>query len=186
METPVEYQKIVSFLVALDEKLTSSATLYVIGGSAVTLAYYPDNRTSDIDVIGAEEEVTRLGGSESGLARKFGVHISEVSDISFAVPDGWRNRCQQVELGLKKLIIKAADPYDIILGKLARFEPKDIDDLIALKRSGYVDAEKLIICLNNNLKEVKRTQEYRQNVLLLFNVILKRQIAFKAGKAYFI
>jgi len=158
LETPVEYQKIVSFLAALDEKLTSSVTLYVIGGSAVTLAYYPDNRTSDIDVIGAEEEVIRLGGPESGLARKFGVHISEVSDISFAVPDGWRNRCQQVELGLKKLIIKDQKIAIIILiiVLLGLFILYFITQTKSPPPTGLTDTEKENIAqvMNEQLKDI--------------------------------
>lgn len=51
-----------------------------------------------------------------------------------------------------------ADPYDIVLGKVARLEPPDMDDIIALKQAGHVQADELIERLNQNLAEVGRSE----------------------------
>ena len=46
-----EYQRIIDFLKALDNKLNKRALLYLIGGGAITLAYAPKNRTADIILV---------------------------------------------------------------------------------------------------------------------------------------
>jgi len=46
-----EYQRIIDFLKALDNKLNKRALLYLIGGGAITLAYAPENRTADIILV---------------------------------------------------------------------------------------------------------------------------------------
>jgi len=181
---PDEYRRIVAFLQALDGKARRKATLYVIGGAAVTLAYAPDNRTADIDVIDATEEVIRLGGEDSDLANEFGLHIQPLVEINFAAPAGWKERCQMLEMDLKKLSIKIADPYDIILGKVARLETRDIEDINAMQAGQAFDPALLLDRLNDNLSEVKNSQGYRNNCRVLFEM-LGRPIVFKRGRAEF-
>ncbi|MHB1465443.1 MAG: DUF6036 family nucleotidyltransferase [Thermoleophilia bacterium] len=181
-----EYQRIIDFLKALDNKLNKRALLYLIGGGAITLAYAPENRTADIDVIDVNEEITRLGGIESELAKEFGVYISPLFDITFSAPSGWRSRCRLLELDLQKLEIRVADPYDITLGKIARLEPKDIEDILSLTEAGQIEIDRLLERLNDNLIEVNKFPHYRQNALLLFGDILKQPIVFKHGRARFV
>ena len=179
-----ERQIIIAFLQAVDRRARRKTTLYIIGGAAATLAYAPDNRTADIDVIEAAEEVVALGGKDSDLAREFGVYISSLAAITFAAPAGWKERCETQELGLTKLIIKTADRYDIILGKLARFEPQDIEDIMAMNEHKQLDAALLLDRLSANLDEVRNTRGYRENARLLFQM-LGRPIAFASGQAAF-
>ena len=181
---PAQYQKIIAFLQALDEKARRKATLYTIGGAAVTLAYAPDNRTADIDVIEATEEVVELGGKDSDLAKEFGIHIEPLLEINFAAPAGWKERCQVLEIGLRKLRIKTAEAYDIVLGKLARFEPRDIEDIRAMQISHSFDPALLLDRLNNNLSEIKNSEGYRNNSKLLFEM-LGQPIVFRSGRAEF-
>lgn len=181
-----EYQRIIDFLRALDKKLRKRATLYLIGGGAITLAYAQENRTADIDAIGVDEEIARLGGIESELAQEFGVYISPLFDITFSAPSDWRSRCQLLKLDLKKLEIRVADPYDIALGKLARLELKDIEDILSLTEAGQIEIDRLLARLNDNLIEIKKFPRYRQNALLLFGEILERPIVFKQGRARFV
>ena len=181
-----EYQRIIDFLRALDKKVGKRATLYLIGGGAITLAYAQENRTADIDAIGVDEEIARLGGKESKLAQEFGVYISPLFDITFSAPSDWRSRCRLLELDLKKLEIRVADPYDIALGKLARLEIKDIEDILSLMQAGQIEIDRLLNRLNDNLIEVKKFPHYRQNALLLFGDILEKPIVFKQGRARFV
>ena len=181
---PDEYRRIVAFLQALDGKARHKAILYVIGGAAVTLAYAPDNRTADVDVIDATEEVIRLGGEDSVLASEFGLHIQPLSEISFAAPAGWKERCQILDMNLQKLSIKIADSYDIILGKVARLEPRDVEDIEAMHAGQGFDPALLLDRLNNNLSEVKNSAGYRNNCRVLFEM-LGRPIVFKRGRAEF-
>jgi hypothetical protein len=182
---PAERQRITAFLQALDQKSRRKATFYVIGGAAVTLAYAPDNRTADIDVIEATEEVVALGGKDSDLAQEFGVYISPLDEITFAAPAGWKARCEPLDVGLKKLSIKTADRYDIVLGKTARFEPRDIEDIRAIQVRHRLDPVLLLDRLNSNLDEIKNFPSYRHNCALLFE-LLGRPIVFRSGKAKFV
>lgn len=180
----VQKSGIIGFLQALDKQVRRKTTLYIIGGAAVTLAYAPDNRTSDIDVVLAAEEVVELGGAGSDLAQEFGVYIQPLVELSFSAPDGWKDRCEAHDLSLKKLIVKTADRYDIILGKVARLEQRDIEDILAMNATDGIDMHILMTQLNDNLKEVRNSAGYRNNVKLIFEM-LGRPIEFKAGKAQF-
>ncbi len=181
-----EYQRIIDFLRALDKKLRKRATLYLIGGGAITLAYDRENRTADIDAIGVDEEIARLGGRESELAQEFGVYISPLFDITFSAPSDWRSRCRLLELDLQKMEIRVADPYDIALGKLARLELKDIEDILSLTEAGQIDIDRLLDRLNDNLIEIKKFPHYRQNASLLFGDIFERPIVIKQSRARFV
>jgi len=181
-----EYQRIIDFLKALDKQLGKRAKLYLIGGGAITLAYARENRTADINAIDVDEDIARLGGMKSELAQEFGVFISPLFDITFSAPNDWRSRCRLVELDLNKLEIRVADPYDITLGKLARLELKDIEDILSLTEAGQIEINQLLDRLNDNLIEIRKFPRYRQNALLLFGEILERPIVFKQGRAHFV
>ncbi|HEX21685.1 MAG TPA: hypothetical protein ENH19_03425 [Actinobacteria bacterium] len=178
-----ESDRIVGFLRALDAKLSKKTAIYIIGGSAITLAYSPDNRTSDIDIVGGDKELERFGGMNSDLAKAHGVYISKVYDISFSAPTGWRQRCKKLGFKLINISVFVADPYDIVLGKLARLEPKDIDDIQSLEKGGFIEPDVLILRLNDNIKEIERNEAYRKNALLLFSIAFNQSIVFKNGKA---
>lgn len=80
--------------------------------------------------------------------------------------------------------MKTADRYDIILGKVARLEPRDIEDIQAINRNAGIDPGSLIARLNDNLREIKDSVGYRNNAQLLFEV-LGLPIEFRNGKAQF-
>lgn len=85
----------VSFLTALDASLQSVADLYCIGGFAMTMAYGSDRETSDLDVLVAAartdfEELQRLGGVNSELARRSTVHLQPVPLVNY--PEDFQSR----------------------------------------------------------------------------------------------
>lgn len=182
---PAQKAEVIAFLQALDGKIHHRTELYIIGGAAVTLAYAPENRTSDIDVVQATDEVVQFGGTASDLSREFGVYISPLAEITFSAPAGWKARCEVHELGTKNLTIKIADRYDLILGKIARLEQRDIEDIQAINLNAGIDPDALIARLNDNLREIKNSAGYRSNAQMLFE-ILSRPIEFKGGKALFV
>jgi len=175
-----ESGRIVGFLRALDAKLSKKTAIYIIGGSAITLAYSPDNRTSDIDIVGGDKELERFGGISSDLAKAHGVYVY---DVSFSAPTGWRQRCKTLDFKLINISVYVADPYDIVLGKLARLEPKDIDDIQSLEKGGFIKPDVLILRLNDNIKDIERNEAYRKNALLLFSIVFNQSIVFENGKA---
>lgn len=71
---------------------------------------------------------------------------------------------------------------DIILGKLARMEPKDLEDIFSLHQLRKLDAKKLLGRLNENTRELKELK-YRNNTKLLFKEVFNLKLLFKKGKA---
>ena len=177
-----QFHQIVDFLRQLDAKLTfrNKALLYLIGGSAITLAYDHQNRTADLDIIDPPKELVKKGGPTTALARQHHVHISAVDLINFSVPEDWRAHCHPHDLNLKNIVLMIPCLEDIILGKLARMEPKDFEDIFSLYNQHLLDPKKLLIRLQQNKKELKE-MTYRQNAKLLFQEIFHLKLIFEKG-----
>lgn len=171
-----------NFLKDLDKRLSASShyQIYVIGGGAITLHYDPQNRTSDLDVIEADVVLENVGGKGTSLAKKHGVYVSSLAEINFSVPPDWKKHCKKLTLGLRHLDVYVPMVEDIILGKLARMEPKDFDDIFSLKELGLLLPQKLLARLNENQKELKNL-DYRNNVKLMFEEVFGRKVKFQKG-----
>lgn len=183
-----EYHAILSFLDVLDQRLYGHGrlTVYLIGGAAITLAYDQENRTADLDLIDAPAILETIAGKESSLAKHHHVYISCLDEIIFSAPSDWRTRARPVILPkpLRHLDIRVACAEDICLGKLARLEIRDIEDIEALFAQRQLSTDTLLSRLNQNIAALKQL-EYRNNVKLLFDEILNRPISFRAGRVYF-
>lgn len=179
-----ELERITGFLQELDKELqfNQPLSLYLIGGGGITLAYDHQNRTADLDFIDPPETIVKKGGENTQLAKKYGIYISPVYAINFSVPDDWKNKCQFLDLSLKNLKIWVASVEDIILGKLARMEPKDLEDIFSLYQLQKLNAKKLLRRLNENIRELKELK-YRNNAKLLFKEVFNLKLAFTKGKA---
>ncbi len=172
-----------AFLKELDESLPSKKPLklYLIGGSAITLAYDDENRTADLDFIDPPDFLVEKAGPKSVLAHKYRIHASSVAEINLSVPKDWRNQCRKLPLGLRKLEIWVPTVEDIVLGKLARLEPKDFEDIIGLRDLKRLDLPRLVKRLDENRDELKHA-EYRNNVKLMFREVFERTVYFEKGK----
>lgn len=181
-----EVERIIGLLTELDRELAfrRPVPIYLIGGGAITLAYDPNNRTADLDLIDPPKILEKKGGKGSALADKYGIYISTVYEINFSAPDDWKEKSLPLPLPLKNLKLFAACVEDIVLGKLARMEPKDLEDIIALHQSKKLDSKKLLKRLNENIRELKEAG-YRNNVKLLFQEIFGVKIAFVKGNVRF-
>lgn len=177
-----ELERIIKFLAELDSELSfdKPQSLYLIGGAAITLAYDHENRTADLDFIDPPAVIAKKGGDGSALAEKHGISVSPVYEINFSAPKDWRDKSRLLELGLKNLKIYVASVEDIILGKLARMEPKDFEDIISLYNLNKINPRKLLKRLAENKKEFKEV-EYRNNCKLLFREIFSLKITFERG-----
>lgn len=178
---PAGYEQIIAFLSKVDALMKQPLTGYLFGGAAITLAYDHENRTFDLDLVGANSEMIASFGSNSELAQKYHVYLSDLPEINLAIPQGWRLRAKTLAVGLKLITLKAADPYDIFISKLPRLEPKDIEDMQSLIKNGYVRVEKLLKELNKNIKEFKVNPAYLNNVKLAFLLCFSKKISVKQG-----
>lgn len=178
-----EYRQIISFLKELDKKVNKLAAIYLIGGGAITLAYDRQNRTSDLDVIDPPDEITKIGGTKSDLALKYKVGISPLSEITLSAPADWKDKCHLIDLGFKNLMIYVADIHDLILGKIARLEPRDIQDINSLISHPNFNLNKLVERLNENKNEFLNNLTYKNNVKLLFELVFGLKLIFREGQA---
>jgi hypothetical protein len=152
----------------------------LIGGSAITLAYDDENRTADLDFIDPPKILVEKAGIQSALSQKYRIHVSSVAEINFSVPKDWRDQCRKLPLDLKKLTIQVPTVEDIILGKLARLEPKDFEDIIGLRDLKRIDLPRLVKRLEENRDELKHA-EYRNNVKLMFREVFERAVFIEKG-----
>lgn len=171
-----------AFLAELDKSLVSKKPLklYLIGGSAITLAYDDENRTADLDFIDPPKILVEKAGLQSTLSQKYRIYVSSVAEINFSVPKDWKAKSQKLPLDLKKLEIWVPTLEDIILGKLARLEPKDFEDIIGLRDLKRIDLPRLVKRLVENRDELKHA-EYRNNVKLMLREVFERAIFFEKG-----
>lgn len=179
-----ELEQITGLLQELDKELhfNQPASLYLIGGGGITLAYDHQNRTADLDFIDPPAMIIKKAGEGTRLAKKYGIYISPVYEINFSAPNDWKDKCQLLDLSLKNLKIWVASVEDIILGKLARMEPKDLEDIFSLHVLRRLDARKLLKRLNENTNELRKL-EYRHNAKLLFKEVFSLSLTLTKGRA---
>ena len=105
-------------------------------GGFVLAVYGIPRVTNDLDYISiiplqAMEELERIAGEQSDLAKKHKVHLHVAGGISY-YPEDYESRLTTLPLGLKKLTLRVLEPYDLILSKLTRNSDKDMEDVRAL------------------------------------------------------
>lgn len=178
-------QNIVSFLSQMDQQLegTERVNLYLIGGGAITLLYDDENRTSDLDLIDPPSKISDIGSEKSALAQANNIYVSSLAEINFSAPPDWRQKCHVVELNLQNIRLHVPCVEDIVLGKMARLEPKDFEDIIALRDKGILHHQKLLRRLKENKKELKELG-YRNNSILLFKQVFNLKLLFKNGDIF--
>jgi hypothetical protein len=126
------------FLQEVDRALPGGLSLQCLGGFVVEVVYGVTRRTGDIDYIAAapqdlEHVLDELAGADSRLARKHRVSIQRVAVHD--VPEDFESRLIPLKVGLRKLELFVLDPYDLVLSKLTRNQPKDREDVRALAES---------------------------------------------------
>src|SRR5215469_11381098 len=135
------------FLGELDEALSEPVELHCIGAFVISLLYGLPRPTGDVDYISVVprnriEELERLAGRESKLARKYKVYLQHVAIAT--MPEDCESRLTDMFPGrFEKLKIFAPDPYDLALSKLERNSPKDQGDVAYLARTVPLSAEVL-------------------------------------------
>lgn len=165
--TSLDYDRIVALLSEVGDELRSigaSGSVYVVGGSAMVLAGYADNRvTHDIDAHitdghGHVVEAVR------GVGRRHGL------------PGSWLN--EQVTPYLSKnadtgatlvfehpnLVVTAASPERLLAMKLMAGRAQDIDDARALVRRTGLDEDALRGLVSDSFGEDALTERVELNI----------------------
>ncbi len=116
------------FLKAVDAELSREVSLHCIGGFVLAALYQIPRPTGDVDYIASHDaqEIERVAGQESALAKKFKLFFQGVGVAEF--PYEYESRLMKLDLGLDKLQLWVMDPYDLLLTKMTRNNPKDRED----------------------------------------------------------
>jgi|ERR1035437_8237102 hypothetical protein len=137
-----------SFLKEIDDSIGSEVSFHCFGGFAIKLLFGLPRETSDVDVMAAVirdqyAELLDLAGKDSALHNKHKVHLDLVGAIA-VVPDDYQKRLIPItSTGFKKIRLYVMEPHDIVLAKLGRDHPKDIQDVEYLAQVAKLDTDLL-------------------------------------------
>ena len=149
-----------SFLTEVDQVLSESVEVHCLGGFALTVLAGRPLVTADVDFIeirpkSANEELIRIAGQDSQIARKHHLNFQRVSVADY--PEDYEGRLIDITpKGFSKLRLMALEAHDIVLSKITRNSAKDRADV------DYLDKNEL---LNWDLLKERFEKELRPNLL---------------------
>lgn len=160
------------FLAAVDQSLSEAMELHCLGGFVLAAVHGIPRITNDLDYISANpnqarEELNRIAGQDSDLAKKHKVFLQFVGVADY--PDDYESRLTTLSLGLKKLTLRVLEPYDLLLSKLTRNNPKDMQDVHALVKKLDLQFDVLMERFRTEMGWVPRREWHEQTL----NVVWK-------------
>jgi hypothetical protein len=134
---PILTEPWLSFLHDLDDQVVQPTELHCLGGFVILEMYDFARVTADLDVIevrgGNPAALAALGGKGSDLHQRHKVFLDIVTVAS--VPENYETRLiDLVPEQFKKLRLRAFEPHDLVLAKLARNIDRDREDVRRLAR----------------------------------------------------
>lgn len=166
------------FLADVDQSLSEPVELHCVGGFVLAIVYGIPRTTADIDYISviphhAIEELDRIAGEDSALAKKHKVWIHVAGGI-VDYPENYESRLNTLPLGLKKLTLRFFEPYDLLLAKLTRNNPKDMEDVRALVQKLNLKFDVLVERFQSEMSWVPNRERHEQTL----NVVWKDYFDF--------
>jgi hypothetical protein len=131
------------FLRDADELLDTSVELHCLGGFVLAALYGLPRPTGDVDYIAAipSETVTgleQIAGRGSALNKKHGLCFQYVTVAD--VPEDYADRLTELFPSyFSRLRLLALDVHDLVLAKLVRNSPVDLEDAKFLAEIGRLD-----------------------------------------------
>ena len=132
--------------------LDKQMELFAMGGTAMVLKNIKE-ATKDIDFLTTSDydsinELFRLAGLEEKDSSKL-CNIWHLSNkridifydefvMGITLPDDWREMSEHIR-NIGKLRLYILNWYDIIITKIARSEPRDIDDILVILKTQKID-----------------------------------------------
>ncbi len=132
------------FLAELDSLLDQPIQMDCIGGFAVVMGYGLARATNDLDYrtlhpFNRVQDLQRLAGPQSALARKHGVYTQYTGVDS--MPENYEDRLTELFPDhFANLRLFIPDPYDLILSKLCRNIERDREDVEFLATTNHLDS----------------------------------------------
>jgi hypothetical protein len=144
---PVLSERWKVFLTEVDAQLPAPVELHCLGGFVLAVCYELPRPTGDVDYIAAipqsgSENIQAQAGKHSDLARKHGLHFQHVTIAD--VPENYEARLTPIfAQDLVNLRLFALEVHDLVLAKLSRNHPKDLEDMKFLAAAGWIKPELL-------------------------------------------
>jgi len=141
---PVDRQRIERFLVELGKRFRRPGKLFLVGGTTMVYEGFRA-QTLDIDLtfdIQAEDHADFVR-TVRALKDELDLNVEEVSPGDFIpLPPGYAHRAQFIGR-YGQLEVFHFDPYSTALSKIERGTEEDFADVLALLRSGWIEADQL-------------------------------------------
>src|SRR5215469_13086877 len=134
-----------TFLQELDAQLPVPVELHCFGGFVLAVCYGLPRPTGDVDYImatprAAAASIELLAGEESELSKRHRLHFQRVTIAD--VPEDYDQRLVPIfPKDFSKLRLLAFEVHDIVLAKLSRNHPKDLEDAQFLAKAGWLDPD---------------------------------------------
>jgi hypothetical protein len=156
------------FLTEVDHSLSEVVELHCAGGFVLTVVHGIPRTTADLDYISAvprqaAEELERIAGRGSDLAKRHKVFLQAVGGVG-DYPENYESRLTTLPLGLKKLTLRIIEPYDLLLSKLTRNSPKDMEDVRALVQKLNLEFDVLLERFRIEMSWVSRRDWHEQTL----------------------
>jgi hypothetical protein len=132
-----------AFLGEVDALLDFSVELHCLGGFVLAARYGLPRPTGDVDYIAAipwntVAKLEETAGRDSALAKKHGLYFQYVTVAD--VPEDYEDRLTELFPGhFSRLRLLALDVHDLVLAKLVRNSPVDLEDAKFLAKAGRLD-----------------------------------------------
>jgi hypothetical protein len=155
------------FLVEIDKRLKTRATLTLIGGGAAVLAYDVETATADLDTHEQDKKDLRLiqaAAKEVRAKRSLDIPIRETGVV--ILPDRYAERLERALPSLQKLRVLVLERHDLALSKIARSEERDMTHLDELHEKHPLELEVLVKRYLEEMKERPGNQQLLEDNLL--------------------
>ncbi len=132
-----------TFLQEVDAQLPTPVELHCFGGFVLAACYGLPRPTGDVDYVTATPRtsatsIEALAGEGSELGKKHRLHFQRVTIAD--VPEDYDQRLVRIfAKDFAKLRLLAFEVHDIVLSKLSRNHPKDLEDAQFLAKAGWLD-----------------------------------------------
>ena len=124
----LDKNKLIEFLKALDKKTTKRITLIAVGGTAMTLLNIKKS-TRDIDFTAPTEDYREFRKVLNKTPHGFEIHLwPDGTVFSQFLPDDYEDKSVTITK-LNHTTLKALNPIDIVVTKIGRLDPRDLEDI---------------------------------------------------------
>lgn len=141
--TEVGAQDLLEFLALIEEHLDQGITLVAAGGTALTLLEAKPS-TLDIDFTGPADSLEAFHKAESQEAHGYDIDSWPDGTVFMVnLPSDYLERSQGFDVELTRVDLRALDPVDLIVTKIARLNQRDRDDIRTARGRFDVTAEQV-------------------------------------------